>query len=140
MCRLARRTELLFDQGVGDLFVVRVAGNVVRGAGPVIIGSIEYAVLELAVPLIIVLGQPGMWRGESGTGASEGHAPLPGAIADLASAIKPAVALSKGRGGDPLGTAVEANVRMGVECLMELEPIVAPAVKQGRLKVAGAGL
>ena len=48
--------EILFDVGVGDLFVVRVAGNVVGGAGPVVKGSIEYAVAELNVPLIMVLG------------------------------------------------------------------------------------
>ena len=48
--------EILFDQGVGDLFVVRVAGNVVNGAGPTIKGSIEYAVAELGVPLVMVLG------------------------------------------------------------------------------------
>src|SRR5262245_56253206 len=48
--------ELIFDQGVGDLFVVRVAGNVVSGAGATVKGSIEYAVVELGVRLIMVLG------------------------------------------------------------------------------------
>ena len=48
--------ELIFDRGVGDLFVVRVAGNVVSGAGPIVKGSIEYAVAELGVRLIMVLG------------------------------------------------------------------------------------
>ena len=48
--------ELIFDQGVGDLFVVRVAGNVVGGAGPIVKGSIEFAVAELGVRLIVVLG------------------------------------------------------------------------------------
>ena len=48
--------ELLFDQGVGDLFVVRVAGNVVSGAGPPVKGSIEYGVAELGVSLVMVLG------------------------------------------------------------------------------------
>jgi len=48
--------EVLFDQGVGDLFVVRVAGNIVSGAGAVVKGSIEYAVAELGVKLIMVLG------------------------------------------------------------------------------------
>src|SRR5881409_1081690 len=48
--------ELVFDQGAGDLFVVRVAGNLVSGAGFTVKGSIEYAVAELGVPLIVVLG------------------------------------------------------------------------------------
>ena len=48
--------ELIFDQGVGDLFVVRVAGNIISGAGASVKGSIEYAVAELGVQLVIVLG------------------------------------------------------------------------------------
>jgi carbonic anhydrase len=51
--------EILFDVGVGDIFVVRVAGNVVSGAGVTVKGSIEYAVAELNVPLIVVLGHTG---------------------------------------------------------------------------------
>src|SRR5215204_2826569 len=48
--------EILFDQGVGDLFVIRVAGNVVSGAGPTVKGSIAYAVAVLGAPLVVVLG------------------------------------------------------------------------------------
>src|SRR5712692_3996794 len=51
--------EILFDVGVGDVFVVRVAGNVVSGAGASVKGSIEYAVVELHVPLIVVMGHSG---------------------------------------------------------------------------------
>jgi carbonic anhydrase len=51
--------EILFDVGVGDIFVVRVAGNVVSGAGVTVKGSIEYAIAELNVPLIVVLGHSG---------------------------------------------------------------------------------
>ena len=51
--------EILFDVGVGDIFVVRVAGNVIGGAGVSVKGSIEYAVAELNVPLILVLGHSG---------------------------------------------------------------------------------
>jgi carbonic anhydrase len=51
--------EIIFDVGVGDIFVVRVAGNVVGGAGVTVKGSIEYAVAELNVPLILVLGHSG---------------------------------------------------------------------------------
>src|SRR3954465_4855466 len=48
--------EILFDQGVGDLFVIRVAGNVVSGAGPTVKGSIAYGVVALGAPLVVVLG------------------------------------------------------------------------------------
>jgi carbonic anhydrase len=51
--------EILFDVGVGDIFVVRVTGNVVEGAGATVKGSIEYAIAELNVPLIMVLGHSG---------------------------------------------------------------------------------
>ena len=48
--------EILFDQGVGDLFVIRVAGNIVNGAGPIVKGSIAYAAVVLGAPLVMVLG------------------------------------------------------------------------------------
>src|SRR5262249_55343126 len=48
--------EILFDQGVGDLFVIRVAGNVIDGAGPTVKGSVAYAVVALGAPLVMVLG------------------------------------------------------------------------------------
>ena len=51
--------EILFDVGVGDIFVIRVAGNVIGGAGASVKGSIEYAIAELHVPLIVVLGHSG---------------------------------------------------------------------------------
>jgi carbonic anhydrase len=54
--------EILFNQGVGDLFVVRVAGNVIDGAGVTVKGSIEYGVAELSVPLVMVLGLDGSRR------------------------------------------------------------------------------
>ena len=51
--------EILFDVGVGDIFVIRVAGNMIGGAGVSVKGSIEYAIAELHVPLIVVLGHSG---------------------------------------------------------------------------------
>src|SRR3954451_24683831 len=51
--------EILFDVGIGDIFVVRVVGNVIEGAGATVKGSIEYAIAELNVPLIVVLGLSG---------------------------------------------------------------------------------
>src|SRR5580765_2020075 len=51
--------EILFDQGVGDLFVIRVAGNIINGAGPIVKGSIAYGVVALGAPLIMVLGHSG---------------------------------------------------------------------------------
>jgi carbonic anhydrase len=129
--------ELLFDMGVGDLFVIRVAGNVVSGAGAVVKGSVEYAVAELGVPLIMVLGHSGCGAVKAALKHIDDKDPLPGAIKELVDLVKPAVARSKGQPGDPLDAAIRANVKLGVERLRGLKPILAPRVKQGRLKVVG---
>jgi carbonic anhydrase len=130
--------ELIFDQGVGDLFVVRVAGNVVSGAGASVKGSIEYAVAELGVRLVLVLGHSRCGAVHAAMKHIDANDPLPGAIRDLVDNIRPAVAAAKGRRGDPLDNAIRANVERGVERLSGLEPILAPAVKEGRVKVVGA--
>jgi carbonic anhydrase len=129
--------EILFDQGVGDLFVVRVAGNVISGAGATVKGSIEYAVAELNVPLVMVLGHSQCGAVKAAVQHISAADPLPGAIAELVSTIKPAVVKAKGQAGDALENAIKANVGIGVERLKSLEPILAVPVKQGRLKVVG---
>src|ERR1700674_1366916 len=104
--------EILFDVGVGDIFVVRVAGNVIGGAGVSVKGSIEYAVAELNVPLILVLGHSGCGAVKSAIRHIDDRDALPGAISGLVELIKPAVAMSKGMPGDPLNNAVRKNVEI----------------------------
>ena len=130
--------ELLFDQGVGDLFVVRVAGNVVKAAGPPIKGSIEYAVAELGVSLVMVLGHSECGAVKAAIKHIDDRDALPGALGQLVNSIRPAVAKAKGMPGDLLDNALRANVAIGVETLRSLQPIVAPAVKRGAVKIAGA--
>jgi carbonic anhydrase len=129
--------EILFDVGKGDIFVVRVAGNVVSGAGAIVKGSIEYAVAELNVPLIVVLGHSHCGAVKAAMTHLDARDSLPGAINDLVELIKPAVAQSRGEPGDRLDNAIRKNVLLGVERLRQLEPIIAPKVKEGRVKVAG---
>lgn len=129
--------ELLFDQGVGDLFVVRVAGNVVSGAGATVKGSIEYAVAELGVSLVMVLGHTRCGAVKSALKHISASDTLPGAIAELVNTIKPAVAQAKGQAGDTLENAIRANVGLGVDRLKSLEPILAGRVKKGMVKVVG---
>jgi carbonic anhydrase len=129
--------EILFDQGVGDLFVIRVAGNVVNNAGVIVKGSIEYAVAELGVPLILVLGHTQCGAVKAALQHLAAKDALPGAIAGLVDAIKPAVAAAKGKPGDPLDNAIRANVLAGVARLKVLPPIVGPAAKRGKVKVVG---
>ena len=130
--------ELLFDQGVGDLFAVRVAGNVVSGAGPTVKGSIEYGVAELGVSLIMVLGHSECGAVKAAIKHLDDKEPLPGSIGPLINNIRPAVLKAKGRPGSLLDNAIRANVDIGVGVLRGLQPIVAPAVKRGRVKVVGA--
>jgi carbonic anhydrase len=129
--------EILFDRGIGELFIVRVAGNYVSGAGPAVKGSLEYSVAELGVPLILVLGHSNCGAVKAAIQHLEKHDALPGSINDLVNYIKPAVIASEHEPGDRLANAVRANVRQGVERLKGLEPILAPAVKSGRLRIAG---
>jgi len=112
--------EILFDVGQGDIFVVRVAGNVVNGAGVTVKGSIEYAVGELNVPLIVVLGHSGCGAVKAAMKHIDAKDSLPGAINGL------------------VENAIRKNVEIGVERLKELQPILAPRVKDGKLKVVGA--
>ena len=130
--------EILFDVGIGDIFVVRVAGNVVGGAGAVVKGSIEYAIAELNVNLIVVLGHSGCGAVKAAKQHIDAKDSLPGAINGLVELIEPAVTQSKGEPGDALENAIRKNVEIGVERLKGLEPILAPRAKQGTLKVVGA--
>ena len=129
--------EILFDVGVGDIFVVRVAGNVVGGTGAVVKGSIEYAIAELNVRLVVVLGHSGCGAVKAAIQHLDDKDSLPGTINGLVELIKPAVAKSKGLPGDPLENAIRQNVEIGVERLRGLDPILAPLVKAGTVKVLG---
>ncbi len=129
--------ELLFDMGVGDLFVIRVAGNVVEGAGAAVKGSIEYAIAELNVPLVVVLGHANCGAVKSAVKHIDEKDSLPGAINGLVELIKPAVAKVKGKPGDVYDNAMRENVKIGVEKLKKLDPILAPRVKEDRVKVVG---
>ncbi len=129
--------ELIFDQGVGDLFVVRVAGNVVGGAGPIVKGSIEFAVAELGARLIMVLGHSKCGAVKAAIEHIEKEDQLPGAIGDLVKLIRPAVVEAKGKPGDKLENVTRANVMGGVKTLESLDPIVSKFVKSGELKIVG---
>jgi carbonic anhydrase len=130
--------ELLFDQGVGDLFVIRVAGNVVKGAGAPVKGSIEYGVAELGASLVMVLGHSECGAVKAAIKHLDDKDALPGAIESLVNSIRPAVVKARSMQGNLLDNALRANVAIGVETLRSLQPIVAPAVKRGQVKVVGA--
>ncbi|MFM9265781.1 carbonic anhydrase [Tychonema sp. BBK16] len=123
--------EIIFDQGLGDFFDIRVAGNFIDN---VVLGNMEYAVVELGVPLLVVLGHE---RCGAVKAALDGK-PVPGHIGSLVRAIKPAVYATKNLPGDAWDNAVRANVKMSVNKLQARSPILAKAIKAGTLKVVGA--
>ncbi|HEY9697280.1 MAG TPA: carbonic anhydrase [Trichocoleus sp.] len=122
--------EILFDQGIGSLFVVRVAGNLANIED---IASQEFAVGQLKTPLLVVLGHE---RCGAVQAAIDGGA-YPGVISSLVFAIRPAIDASAGQPGDRLTNAVQENVRLQVKRLQN-SALIADAVKAGKLKVVGA--
>lgn len=122
--------EIVFDQGLGDLFVVRVAGNVATDTE---IGSLEYGAEHLHTPLLVVLGHEscGAVTAAVEGGYAKGH------IAALVCLIKPAVDSSHGMPGDPVANAVRSNVQMVVKQLRSSTPILSELVAHGKLKIVG---
>ena len=123
--------EIIFDQGLGDLFVVRLAGHVLNDEA---LGSIEYAVEHLGVRFIVVLGHERCGAVDATVKGGE----APGYIGSIVKAIKPAVDKAKNQPGDLLDNAIKANVTMVVEQLKSSAPILESFVKKGSLKVIGA--
>jgi carbonic anhydrase len=128
--------EIVFDQGLGDLFMVRIAGNVASAAE--VIGSIEFAVAELQVPLVLVLGHERCGAVKAALDAVVSGVAPAGHIDSLVQAIRPAVTRVTGGLGDMLDNAVRANVELVVAQLVRSEPILAPAVREGRVRIIGA--
>jgi carbonic anhydrase len=129
--------EIVFSAGLGDLFVVRVAGNIVDPKCLGVLGSIEYAIEELEIPLIFVLGHEGCGAVKAAIHAVEQGKQPPSAIRVLTDAIRPVVETVAGQTGDLLRNAVTANVRRQVDNLLRSKAIVAPAVAAKRVQITG---
>ncbi len=122
--------EIVFDQGLGDLFIVRTAGQVSTYASW---GSIEFAEEVLGAKLIFVLGHTKCGAVQAAVRVPE----VPGHIVTLINDIKPAAERVKGKPGDEVENAVQENVRMQVEKLKNLEPVLAKRFREGKLKIVG---
>lgn len=123
--------EIIFDQGLGDIFEIRNAGNVLDDH---VVGSIEYAVAHLGVPLIVIMGHQdcGAVTAAIQNNKESMH------IQSLVKAIKPAVKMAKKQEGDLLDNAIRNNVMLSVEKLKNNKPIIKKQVEQGKVKVIGA--
>ena len=128
--------ELLFDQGPGELFVMRVAGNFVDISG---LASIEYGGAVLGIPLLVVMGHTNCGAVSATIRVVEEGTELPGHLPELVGMLKPGVeAALADKPADPLAAATRANVLHNVEKLKAAGPIVTEAVASGKVRVVGA--
>ena len=123
--------EIILDQGLGDLFDIRVAGNV---AGDTELASIEYAAGHLHTPLLVVMGHQkcGAVTAAAESGEAEGHLP------SLLALIRPAVEHARAQPGDLIDNAVRINVENVVRQVRCSTPVLAGLVDRGALTVVGA--
>lgn len=122
--------EIIFDRGLGDIFTVRVAGNV---ADQVVIESLEYSVKHLGVRVVMVLGHR---RCGAVTAAVEGHEEANEDVGPMLKELKPAVRATRGMPGDPVENAVRENVKLVMKNLAASEELSA-MVRSGELKIVG---
>ncbi|MBX9680244.1 MAG: carbonic anhydrase [Gemmataceae bacterium] len=118
--------EIVFDQGFGDLFVTRIAGNV---ANPEIIGSLEFGTAILGAKVLFVLGHTSC----GAVGAAMRGEEVPGQISTLFQHLRPAVRPARG----DVAQAIRENVRHQANLVAESSPVIARLVREGRLRVAG---
>ena len=129
--------ELLFDQGPGDLFVIRVAGNFVNEDG---LASLEFGSAILGSQLILVLGHSGCGAIQATIDVVENGTELPGHLPALADALRPGVEKAIAAKPAPealLAEATAENVRVNVANLKASNPILADLVANGKLEVVG---
>lgn len=127
--------EILFGRGLGELFIVRNAGNTVDTAA---LGSIEYAVGVLGVPLVIVLGHQSCGAVAAAVDVVQKNATFPGVIGEMVQPIVPAVLEARSQGGDLLEASVRSNARRVAKRLTSQSLVIKDALDAGKVKVVGA--
>ena len=131
--------ELLFGRGLGELFIIRNAGNTVDNVAQ---GSIEYAIAVLGVPLVLVLGHERCGAVDAAVSVVEKNTTYPGSVGQMIEPIIPAALKAKASGaasGDALlDAAVRENVRRVVTRLRTSEAVLLEPIRTGKLKIVGA--
>jgi carbonic anhydrase len=130
--------ELSFSAGLGELFVVRVAGNIVDDRCFGVLGSLEYAVEELRIPLMLVLGHEECGAVKAAIRAVQKGISPKGALGSIVDALRPALeSLTDRNPQDLVRQVVKANVKRSVDHLLNSHVALADAVAGGRVKVVG---
>ncbi|MCV6971813.1 carbonic anhydrase [Mycobacterium bohemicum] len=126
--------ELIFDQGLGDMFVVRTAGQAIDTA---VLGSIEFAVTVLDVPLIVVLGHDSCGAVKAALAAIEDGAIPGGFVRDVVERVAPSILMARRDGSTRIDEFEERHVRETVAQLMARSSAISQRVGDGSLAVAG---
>ena len=128
--------EILFGRGLGELFIVRNAGNCVDTAA---LGSIEYGVSQLGVPLVLVMGHSRCGAVEAAIDVVKNNTVYPGSIGRMIEPIVPAILSQRDKPGDYVENCVRANVSRVVNRLRSAsEPSLLDPLKAGKLRIVGA--
>ncbi|AOY72243.1 carbonic anhydrase [Arthrobacter sp. ZXY-2] len=126
--------EIIFDLGLGDAFVVRTAGQVIDDA---VLGSLEYSISELKVPLIAILGHDSCGAVTATKGAVETGEMPPGFIRDLVERITPSVLTAKRNGQEEVNDMVVEHVKQTAQRLADSSRVISDAIEEGRVAVIG---
>ncbi|MFI9272176.1 carbonic anhydrase [Kitasatospora sp. NPDC052896] len=126
--------EIIFDRGLGDMFVVRTAGHVV---GTEVLGSIEYGVSVLECPLVVVLGHDSCGAIAAARAAADGGRTPGGFVRDVVERVTPSVLAARAAGRDEPEEILHEHIRSTVDLLLDRSRILAERVAAGRLAVAG---
>ncbi|MFC7340514.1 carbonic anhydrase [Saccharopolyspora griseoalba] len=126
--------EIIFDQGLGDLFVVRTAGHV---AGPEVLGSIEYGVGPLGAPLVVVLGHDSCGAVTAARQATVDGANPQGYIGDLVEKVTPSVLSARAEGVEEVDDIVDVHVERTTDLLLSRSAVLAERVREGKCAIAG---
>ncbi|MBT2366110.1 carbonic anhydrase [Streptomyces sp. ISL-10] len=126
--------EIIFDRGLGDLFVVRTAGHV---AGSEVLGSIEYGVGVLGAPLVVVLGHDACGAVAATRSAVEDGTPAGGYVRDVIERVTPSVLAARAAGHTEDADFIAEHIRHTIDLLLDRSRVLAQAVEAGQAAVVG---
>ncbi|MET7820617.1 carbonic anhydrase [Micromonospora zamorensis] len=126
--------EIIFDRGLGDLFVVRTAGHT---AGPEVLGSVEYAVTVLGTPLVVVLGHDSCGAVQAAREVATTGTQPQGHLRAVVDAVLPSLRRAETEGVQDIDGIVDIHIAQTVETLLGQSPVLADEVAQGRCAVVG---